>query len=443
MSLGVPLFVLDQEVRAAFRALTKGRREARAADPGALEPPLANRRRVSSRDTLEELADAKDPLAPALRTWVASLTLTRVLWADRVRVASAWNAPSIRLEEPEMEEVAPRVLLHRVLAEKEPPLAARWLEALAEGAAPVSHAARIHAERRAEATALLRAPEAARAEIPCDKPELAAELAEAVLRSTDDLVRPAESLSETLRAGLAREADRGWPARLNGRWLEELFHATDLTHGLALDIGPLPTPLGAASFARALALFGAAFAEASLADGTPFVLARAPFDLRVARRASLFGALVAEPVFLTRALGLGRSFARDQARATATALVGALRLDALRVLLRGVLLAPERVRASRFEELSARALGTPLPAAFAGVVPVLGAGDPARLFGHLLAARDREALVATHDEDWFRSPHAAHALRDEQATAGPLGTTSEALHEGAAALSRGLAAILG
>jgi hypothetical protein len=443
MSLGVPLFVLDQEVRAAFRALTKARRDARATDHGALDAPLGTRRRVSSKDTLDELADAKDPLVPALRTWVHSLTLTRVLWADRARVVGAWNAPSIRLEEPETEEVAPRTLVHRVLAEKEPGLAARWMEALTEGASPASHAARRYAERRAEATTLLRAPEAARAEVPCEKSDVATELAEAVLRATDDLVRPADSLSATLRAGLATSADRGWPARLNARWLEELFHATELTHGLALDIGPLPRPLGAASFARALALFGAAFAEASLADGAPFVLARAPFDLRVARRASLFGGLVTEPVFLGRALGLGRGFAEDQARETAAALVATLRLDALRVLLRGVLLAPERVRASRFEELSARTLGAPLPPSFVGVLPVLGTGDVVRLFGHVLAARDREVLVASHDEDWFRSPHAAHTLRDEQATPGPLTTTAEALFEGAAALSRALATALG
>ena len=55
------------------------RRDARAADHGALDAPLGTRRRVSSKDTLDELADAKNPLVPALRTWVHSLTLTRVL----------------------------------------------------------------------------------------------------------------------------------------------------------------------------------------------------------------------------------------------------------------------------------------------------------------------------------------------------------------------------
>lgn len=439
----LPPELLDREVHAAFHALTRARRRLREPEATGPEAPLGTRRRVSSKAALDELADVKDPLVPALRAWIHALTLTRVLWADRVRVATAWNTPSILLERPEPEQVSPRVLLHRVLVTREADLAAVWAEALAEGANDVADAARIHAERRAEATALLRAPEAARAEIPCETPAAVDRLAEAVLAATDDLARPARDLATLVHAGLGRDADEGWPARLGARWLEGLFHATDLTHGLALDVGPLPAPLGSASFARALALFGAAFAEASLAEGTPFVLARAPFDLRVARRASLFGGLVADPVFLARGLGLGRDRAREQARRTAAALVTTLRIDALRVQLRRVLLEADGPRVSRFEELSARALGAPLPGSLAGVVPLLAAGDPARLMGHALAATDREALVAQHDEDWFRSPHAAHALRAEQATAGPATTSQEALTEGLQALGRALAAALG
>src|SRR5262249_38881735 len=146
--------------------------------------------------------------------------------------------------------------------------------------------------------------------------------------------------------------------------------------------------IGAASFARALGAFGAALAHEGAARGF-FALAHAPFDLRKARRAALFAGLAADPIFFTRALGLGRGRARDQARGVARALLISLRLDAARVLLRGALSLPRREREARFEEITAAALGVPIPPSLAGVVPRLGPDDPARFAGALLAARDR------------------------------------------------------
>jgi hypothetical protein len=51
-----------------------------------------------------------------------------------------------------------------------------------------------------------------------------------------------------------------------------------------------------------------------------------------------------------------------------------------------------------------------------GLVPRLGPDDPARFAGALLAAADRRRLVDRFDEDWFRSPHAGRALREEDAS---------------------------
>src|SRR5262249_32034565 len=162
------------------------------------------------------------------------------------------------------------------------------------------------------------------------------------------------------------------------RWLEEVVRGTGLTEGLSLALGPLPLPLGAASFARALASFGRAFAAADVPPSAPYCMARRPFDLRVARRAALFGGLAADPAFGARALDLSRDRARDQARRVARSLLSSVRLDAARVLLRGALLAAARERADRFEEATARALGAPIPASLAGALPLLSPSDGAR-----------------------------------------------------------------
>lgn len=122
-----------------------------------------------------------------------------------------------------------------------------------------------------------------------------------------------------------------------------------------------------------------------------------------------------DPVFGVRTLGLGRIRAVDQARQIARALIITLRMDALRVLLRGLVLLPSRVRRERFAEYSAKALGVSIPVELEFVLPRLGPEDPTRLLGTLLAASDRRTLIERFDEDWFRSPHAAQEIRSEQA----------------------------
>jgi hypothetical protein len=87
-------------------------------------------------------------------------------------------------------------------------------------------------------------------------------------------------------------------------------------------------------------------------------------------------------------------------------------------------------------------LGTPTPAALLGVVPRLSLDDGVRFMGMVLGMSDRRALIEHHDEDWFRSPHAAHALREEQATlpASP-NATEEALVRGVEDLAGALEAL--
>jgi hypothetical protein len=423
----LPLDVLDRDVSRAHRALSAARAELRD-DRATQEPPspLERHRGVSSRAIWLELGEVDGPLAGSLRAWVAALTLERVLWPDTVRLAAAWRRPSIPVGETGVPAAvhAPRDLMLRLLGEATPARARIWADALARGATPVHDAARMLAERRAEAGRLLDSRASAGAslldalEVPAEPTSALAAAASAFLTATAGLAPRPASFYAPLSDAVGRDFAEGWPARLRARWLFELFRAGPLTEGLRPAIAPLPTALGASSFARALGAFGEALAEADGPSG-PFSLARVPFDLRIQRRAALFASLAADPAFGVHALGLGRGRARDQARGVARALLIDARLAATRVLARGLLGLPEGERRSRFEELTGAALGVPLPFSLAGVVPRLGPDDAARFAGLLLAARDRRALVERFDEDWFRSPHAGRALREEDATPSP------------------------
>jgi hypothetical protein len=440
--MDVPLEILDREAARAEAALVSARTRLARGDVDEAESPLEGFRRVSTRAAWLDLAEAPGPLAAPLRDWVFALTLERVLWADTVRFEAAWRAPSITVAEAGIVPFtgSPRDLLVRILREGDPARRRIFAGALAHGAGVVHDAARLLAERRVEAARLLGSGLDA-LEIPIDPPASLASLASRLLVDTAPLFERASTWSAALGQGVGRSFGEGWPARLGSRWLFDLFHGGPLTEGLRPAVGDLPAALGASSFARALGAFGAALADADGPRG-PFVTARAPFDLRRARRAALFASLAADPVFAVRALGLGRGRARDQARGVALALLVTLRLDAARVLCRNVLSLPDGERPARFEEHTAAALGAPIPPSLAGVVPRLGPSDPARFAGALLAARDRRALVERFDDDWFRSPHAARAIREEDA-APPASRTvpSDALEAGLAEILHVLGAL--
>jgi hypothetical protein len=434
--MDVPLEILDREVAGAESAVAAARARLAQGELEDASNPLDAFRRVSTRATWIGLGEAQGPLAQPLRAWIFALTLERVLWADAVRFETGWRAPSITVAEAGIVAFteSPRDLLLRILREGDRARRRIFAAALARGAGAVHDAARLLAERRVEAARLVGA-DLDPLEIPVDPPAALASVAVRLLADTAPLVDRGSTWSAALVQGVGRSFGEGWPARLGPRWLFDLFHGGSLTEGLRPAIPRLPAAIGASSFARALGAFGAALADAG-GPSPPFALARAPFDLRRHRRAALFAGLAADPVFAARALGLGRGRARDQARGVARALLVTLRLDAARVLCRGILSLPDGERPARFEEHTAAALGAPIPPALAGVVPRLGPADPARLAGALLAACDRRALVERFDEDWFRSPHAARAIREEDADPGL------AMRTGPAAIEAGLAEIV-
>lgn len=213
-----------------------------------------------------------------------------------------------------------------------------------------------------------------------------------------------------LHAAVARGAGHGWPSRLSHRWLDETFGVG--TMRLELNLPPLPEAVGAASFGRALSMFGFAFRLATASRSMPFAIAREPGFVGAHRLAFVFGALVVDPAFHVRMLGVGERIALAQARLlTGTALLEA-RLHAARVLL-----GDDQTPATRelFEEVSTRLFGSPLDPKLRGAWPRARDDEPARWVALLEAGPLRESLRQRFDVDWFRNPRAWADLRAQGA----------------------------
>jgi hypothetical protein len=215
-----------------------------------------------------------------------------------------------------------------------------------------------------------------------------------------------------LSAALAESADEGWPARLSPRTVSELLDRLWL-EGLRVRPFALPRAHGGSSFLLALAQLGRALSDAASALRSPFVLARDVFDLRRNELGALLGSLPVSAAFTTKQLGLGSSSTTDHVRALARAVLVDARVAAFRVLLRELLAGgPGAVRRD-LAELSHTALGFELPLHVVGAFIRVRPRDSQRFAGILLAASKHEALVQTHDDDWFRNPRAIRELRAE------------------------------
>ena len=445
------LFDLDRLVRETSARLARARRALVTRDSWEDEAPnpLWPFRSTLRKDTYDELKAVPDPLlAPALRAHVARLTLARVLWDDEVRIARALRDGRVALDDrvrlPRLPAgigseiaqggVAPRTLLLAAMLDSEEPRRRAVAEAFARAVRdevrdPVRH----HADRRARAAAQLG--------VSLDELDLPAPAA-AMETAAGDLIAATSGAADRfapwdrgLSQTIARDATSGWPARLGPRWVLSIFGHTDLLRGIALDDVRLPIAIGGASFARALVAFGEAFGAAAGPSGAPFAIHRPALDLRPARIGALLGALVGEVTFARRAMELGPGAARDHARKIARAHLASLRLRAAAVRTRASLLPVRDDLDERFREETARAWGEPLPAELAGVTPRITEGSSARFAATLLAALDRRRLIEELDEDWYRNPRSADALR-AIAVEAPAPVDEATLRAGAAELSR-------
>ena len=430
---------LDREIRAAARDLARARAAFDRGNVGDAPDPFARRRQVSSKASFDEIRQLpSDPLFESLGRWIGALTIARVTFDDEEAVATAFAAPDHRVAFSE-QPLGARDIFQTLLAE--PSSSARRpviAQAFADVLVPTRDALAHFAERRREAVRLLGADPS---EI---DPAAVASAAEKVRSGLSEMLsfpnRP--RFEAALDAALARDAGEGWPAVLGPRWLAEMFRHIRLFDALRLDLAPLPSALGGASFCRALASLGRAFANADIPSGTPFVVARAPHDVLAPSRAALFGSLPMDPAFHRTVLGLGKDRARSQARQIAHGLAVSLVLDAVATLTSITLFDAPRSLDERFADLTDRTFGDAWPRQLAGVLPRARADRPTAFTGVLLAAADRIRLRDAFDEDWFRNTRAHDELRHEH-RASPALPNAETLGAAADLLVRSFREALG
>jgi len=379
-----------------------------------------------------ELDERSDGLAPAVRRWVQALAAEHRLWAARVDLQTRWREPHLLAElgEPRSARQLRAAWLSRDGRRDRQVHAA----ALARIAARLTDAQASFVDRRIDAqegTPLLHVAEA-------DAGDVAA-AASALLRRTDDAAQEHQRRGwvEGIAGTLGRDAGEGWPARPHARWLGDVFGRGDITNVVALEhlaAGPL---WGGSSFARALGWFGVAALDAGRPADLPWCAHQDPWGARRHLRRALFAALPLEPSFARQVLGLGRDRTRAHQRAMAAALLGSLRIDALRVLLAAAWPQGRAAVRDRFDELTEGLFGAAAPPALLAVLPQLRPADGASFVGSLFAVEARDHLVGRFDEDWFRNPAASSWLREQDALARrPVSLDEKDLQRAVAAVGR-------
>jgi len=406
------LLQLDKDIARAARAERKWLRSMRAdAAVAANEPWWEPVRHATTRATFQQIAELSDgdPFREPMLAWVQRLSLTRIARVQLFEAANARQKAAYTIDKPERITVSARSLVSRVLGETDIDLARAWVDALGETGPAVLLAERTLRQAQIEITGRLGAAELG-LDSPYDRASLLAEASHFVARS-DDVgsahFEQEKDFVSVIDRIVARDVPGVWPTRSHARWLFDQFQSSELLEGLALDLGPTPATLGASSFARTLARFGAAYARAVVSSSATFVHAHDPTDAHPLRRGALFASLLADPTYLRKQLAFSRDAAEKAARALAVTFLAEARLVAMRTLGDFAL-----ASSSEIHEATEYALSTRVSDSLAGVLPRPSNRAGMRFAAMLLATDDREMLRSEFDDDWFRNPRALFFLRE-------------------------------
>ncbi|MBN2197539.1 MAG: hypothetical protein JW751_32470 [Polyangiaceae bacterium] len=257
-------------------------------------------------------------------------------------------------------------------------------------------------------------------------------------QATDDLAESfaVPDLPSFLGLALADGARDGWPGRMSPTALAGLLKGTPWIDRVSLDLPPLPAAVAPATFARGIAMVGAAFARALAPQHQPFVVATDPHGLPEHIQGALVGLILLSPPFVRRQLEIGPARLGASMRALAGMTVCHARGLALALTLRASALEGRQAFAAALEDQAARVLGFPLPRIGTGVFFRPRADSASRLAGLLLAAHRFVELVEQYDEDWYFNPRAADAVRADANSIPGVPPTAGELVEGAASLRR-------
>ncbi len=411
-----------------------GRDKARSFDPF----DGAQLRHTAAQSTYRALVELEPsildvPLRDGLLRWVHELLQVRVAYELAIDDAEAENTLDSRLTAAQVVELKRAAAASpegeaRMVDERgsvahtyrqafaaivRAPSAPRGAAALAragELAAPVAAVRKERRERRFEAARRLGLAHPFGHASKADLGALATSLLDATEPFAVELFKqarktegPAWRASSAIQLALGHGARDGWPAHLGQRWLDESFNAIAPR---GVEVGPLPEPIGSATFLRAAMRWGFAWRMSGTPRSMPFALARDPYPVPAHRFGCAIASVVAEPAFQRRVLGLPARAATAQARVLRTTIFLHARLVAARALLS----AEERVTPSLFEEIGARVFGAPLPASMREAWPDPRANEPAQLLGVLGTQTFLRDLVHRYDDDWFRNPKAGKHL---------------------------------
>jgi len=374
-------------------------------DPFVGLPDVARRSTLESVDELDD----QDPLRRPLQRWVYRLTEQRMNRHELALVTRLRRRVKHEVGGPESGRYTVTELTRRFVSD--PPRRAHWLEALVTVSDALNRSEGLLWERRHEIARGMHLEHADDMECPRG----AVDAADRWLQVSDELLQEvgADGWPRWVQVALGDGSSEGWPARLTPRTVADLLRETTWLDRVSLDPGRLPDAVAPASFVRALHQVGQAWGEALATVRQPFVVATDPYRLRSSSFGFLFATLPLHASFVRRVLAVGAPRIRDHLRGTARTVLLATRLAAARVLLRGPALAGTSALREAYPEILRRASGVALPGHLAGVLVQLDVEDAARFMGWLAGAARRQREIEEHDEDWFRNPRAAEALRDE------------------------------
>ena len=373
--------------------------------------PFDTYRDTSSRLSLSTFA-ADTAVDRGIRAHVLWLLQKRLVFSFDKTIAGLRREPVGRLRLDRTESISFADAKHGLLTETHPARIEAYLNALASAAPEVNAQTRARAESRTEAARQL-GLEAHDAPFMPLAPRDTSGAARLFLDRTRDVARAQRRAEEAGNGAIlatfvrwtAEAARIGFPAKLNHAWLHDAFPSLATAridprsgHPSARRwLRHLPTPYFATSFARALHQLGGALGAAAEESTLARITRGDPSCLHEATVGNVFAALLLDPAFHRRTLGLSVPDARLAVRALAESALVTCRLRAASV----------RATEDAPKELSEEVFGAELPASL----------QTTFIFPHDDASRDFLAILRsvamtrflrdTFDEDWFRNPRTA------------------------------------